>query len=676
MTSASAIKIHQALHGYTDGHRELALSATLSARDTKTLLTLSDRSGPGVKIPSGGYLTGYPLAESSLYVVARTWAAPELPRPGCVWTHSLLVDFTDLATIEDATGLLRMFIRPGSGIPSVYHEPIQYLPATPNTPELFESEARHILAALYGRPTDRIIAGVSQADPNILALSVWSQQWPRLRRAFRFCSLSASDRSTNSAPFDLQLLPPDKVARSRFQKGIEAERVSIPDATWLDDALDDLLRPGANGLRSFLWRVGGDVARGRESFASLCRLHPMLDRIEQDAASFDEAFALLDREFETGQARFARIAITRAAVSQPERLHAGGLDFVLRNLEFLGSDPALETLQNIGVELWRRDPARVALMLTETGTAHLIATNAIDSVPVDSLIAGISVAPSILAEVLHRRPQVLGDPSIWSLDGLDTHAALKLAASDPSLAAAAATALVAMSHDLAYPTVNAFGASCVGRAVLQVDSPLNVSRSWYEAVAAHPQAVAELFASHAASNRQSLVQFARVMQPDTLPNDVGADPWITALTTSRGEVPELDKSYFRAFIMARAFGNRSKQAAELAIQTFELIHSALAHRQMPDDGWQLIEKRLPWSWADWDRCSRIRDAVGKLFSERGFPPAVFNRLTANDQLFSALADNMASSSRGRDYLKNVRKAMKDSGDQQYNSRIKILNKVL
>ena len=246
MTSASAIKIHQALHGYTDGHRELALSATLSARDAKTLLTLSDRSGPGVKIPLDGYLTGYPLAESGLYVVARTWGAPELPRPGCVWTHSLLIDFTDLATIEDATGLLRMFIRPGSGIPSVYQEPVQYTPSPPDGAELVGFEARNVLAALYGKPKDRIIASAPEANPDILALSVWSQQWPRLRRAFRFCSLSASDRSTDAAPFDLQMLPPDKVARSRFPKAIEAERISLPDAAWLDDALDD---PCARGQR-------------------------------------------------------------------------------------------------------------------------------------------------------------------------------------------------------------------------------------------------------------------------------------------------------------------------------------------------------------------------------------------------------------------------------------------
>lgn len=42
----------------------------------------------------------------------------------------------------------------------------------------------------------------------------------------------------------------------------------------------------------------------------------------------------------------------------------------------------------------------------------------------------------------------------------------------------------------------------------------------------------------------------------------------------------------------------------------------------------------------------------------------------------ALMANTASSSRGRDYLKNVRKGMKGSGNSQFQSRIEILDKAL
>jgi hypothetical protein len=42
---AYALKVHQALHGYAEGHRELATSIKLKPRDVKTMLVLSDIAG-------------------------------------------------------------------------------------------------------------------------------------------------------------------------------------------------------------------------------------------------------------------------------------------------------------------------------------------------------------------------------------------------------------------------------------------------------------------------------------------------------------------------------------------------------------------------------------------------------------------------------------------------------
>ena len=489
--------------------------------------------------------------------------------------------------------------------------------------------------------------------------------------------MSAADRSTDSAPFDLQLLPPDKVLRSRFPKALDAERAEIADTAWVEDALDDLRFPGSNGLRAFLRRVGGDVGRGRESFASLCRLHVMLERLGDDDATIDEAIQLLDRAFEPGQARFVRTAVTQAAAARVGSLDPDSFAFLVRNLEFLGSEPPAETLRNIGAAVWHRQLVRVHEMLNDTGPAHFVAKAAIEAVPLDALIAGIESVPSLFREVLEARPEIVGATDFWMVNDLNVRAALAVAASAPSLAQAAAGALVGSGRaDLAYAATEALGALCVGRAVLAVDHPLNVVQPWYEAVAAQPLAVAELFAGHAARIRQSLVQFARAMQPDSLPNEVGDDPWITAIATSRGDVSEQDNSYFRAFILARAISNRSHAAAELAIQTFELVHTALAQREMPEDGWRLIQKRLPGSWSDWDRCGRVREAIGKLFAERDFPPFAFHRLTANNELFRWLALSLSWSSLGRDYLKTVRKATKSLGDPQYLPRVKILDKIL
>ena len=80
------IKVEQTLHGYSEGHRLIEGSLKLPQSDARTMLVLSDASGSGSRIPANGYITGDPLAESGKYVLARTWAAPEMSRPGCVWT--------------------------------------------------------------------------------------------------------------------------------------------------------------------------------------------------------------------------------------------------------------------------------------------------------------------------------------------------------------------------------------------------------------------------------------------------------------------------------------------------------------------------------------------------------------------------------------------------------------
>ncbi len=79
------------------------------------MLVLSDASGSSTRIPTDGYLTGYALFGAGKHVLARTWSAPEMSRPGCVWTNSLLIDFADLARLASADKLVDRFMRPSHG---------------------------------------------------------------------------------------------------------------------------------------------------------------------------------------------------------------------------------------------------------------------------------------------------------------------------------------------------------------------------------------------------------------------------------------------------------------------------------------------------------------------------------------------------------------------------------
>src|SRR2546427_10978485 len=122
------IQIDQALHGYSDGHRLVASSLKLSAEAQRTLLPMSDMSGPMMLSGFRNYLTGYPLVENEIYAFARTWYAHEMARPGCVWTHTLLIKTEAFSKIDDVRRLLRYFRRPdGSDSFPIYKSPIRFM---------------------------------------------------------------------------------------------------------------------------------------------------------------------------------------------------------------------------------------------------------------------------------------------------------------------------------------------------------------------------------------------------------------------------------------------------------------------------------------------------------------------------------------------------------------------
>lgn len=107
------IRIHQTLHGYSQGHHLLASTILLKSSDDLQLMSLiSDWVGFDNRYDKHvSYLTAYPLSEI-YYVIAMTWYADEMPRPGCVWTHSLLVRKEDLNRIPDFKRLFQIFHRP------------------------------------------------------------------------------------------------------------------------------------------------------------------------------------------------------------------------------------------------------------------------------------------------------------------------------------------------------------------------------------------------------------------------------------------------------------------------------------------------------------------------------------------------------------------------------------
>jgi hypothetical protein len=540
-------KLHQTLHGYADGHRQLAGSATLKPRDTKTMLVLSDISGPGARIDEMGYLTGYPLAESGVYALARTWAAPEMPRPGCAWTHTLLIDFADLATLASLADLIPLFKRPRVSSFSDYGTVLTLGDESDGTTltDAAKTWSRRVLTGLYEKPSSRVVAvrpaGI-EVDPVVLA--IWSQQWPRLRRGFRFCTLAAADRSSDGHIFDLQLLPSmDRSVRTRFPGAFDTEDAESSTRPWLDDALTDLARPDALGLRSFLRRIGADVATGRDAFRPLCQLHQLVDAFKSRPEAIDDAIALLQDELGSVQARAARAIVANAALDQADELDDDALDFLLQHLELVDADALARSAVRVGRAVWSRDPGRLVPMLEAGGPLQIVPERTLRALRADEVAQGLRQAPALMQAALGHRPDIVTEPAFWSRDVASDDGAFAVIAQANELRASALTALIiAQRDDLSARAVRELGASEVLRAVAlefarnSGDAP--AFYLWVAAAAADPSAVAQFLADDPALPRALLVTLAHAIPPDAVPNDYGVDPWLSAVRNASGAVSE------------------------------------------------------------------------------------------------------------------------------------------
>lgn len=118
--------IEQALHGYNKGHGLLASSSPFKPNDDSSLMSvLSDWTGYRDMSGEDAYMTFYPLSHGERYAFAKTWYAEEMERPGCVWTHTLIVNLKDLDRNFDFRVLNDYFRRPQKDKYEIYKQKIE-----------------------------------------------------------------------------------------------------------------------------------------------------------------------------------------------------------------------------------------------------------------------------------------------------------------------------------------------------------------------------------------------------------------------------------------------------------------------------------------------------------------------------------------------------------------------
>ncbi|WFU23630.1 hypothetical protein QA649_37405 [Bradyrhizobium sp. CB1717] len=251
--------LDQALFGYADGHRQIASSLRLPPKDLYLLSIATDLAGGARLGDDESYLSGLPLPESRRYAVFRTWAAPEMPRPGCVWSHVVLLGQKTTASLAAFSTLLPLFRRPDRSRTDEYGEPLGPIDIGSGKAAAV-SPIAEIIETYYAGKRVVLPPSGSAADLEEAVLAVWSQQWPRLRATYSFCTAAVKEhRGVDASDYDVQVASPAEPRSGGF-------------ADWVAFAASDAAQNRVTPLRRFLWRYGRDISNSRRSYRMLVEL--------------------------------------------------------------------------------------------------------------------------------------------------------------------------------------------------------------------------------------------------------------------------------------------------------------------------------------------------------------------------------------------------------------------
>lgn len=202
------------LHGYKLGHNYIQGSIVLpSTHDMDKIATLSDWSEYVGVNNERDYITAYPLDESPYYVVAMTWYADGMRRPGCVWTHSLLIHKDDLSKITNFCSLLYLFEVPLTEDYENYSTSRVFVEDTKevNTEisDIGENGVAEVYELLLSNTPSFILTEFASYQSQVLLLTLLNYVPSEILKNKSFCSGTAAPRAYEGQYLSLQFVTHD-----------------------------------------------------------------------------------------------------------------------------------------------------------------------------------------------------------------------------------------------------------------------------------------------------------------------------------------------------------------------------------------------------------------------------------------------------------------------------------
>lgn len=657
--------IHQVIHGYHDGHRLLSSSTPLSTDATRALLVLSDMSGPSMQLGFDEYLTGYPLPGSEFFVLAKTWYAPEMQRPGCVWTHSLLIP-QELVSRVTTAGLLKKFRRPQL-------ESVEKAAATPfvlddvvggSSAERVGDRAiaATLVGAVLGQARPVMVAVDSAAQLQTPILQLWECLWPAEKARFSFCTGALMPRANAGALLDLQALP-RAIPPSQFRKSASAAlvldlRVQPKLEPWVDLVLDGMWR-GAPTFRTWLEAVAG-VDADRSVVPSLAPIFGEWHMPDASARSVLTSVVNAKDLDASVRSRLIGMVFDRADTESGATCRRKILQDLCRHrdADLASIAPMLEdqtrhlfaTSRAEGSALIR---ALVGSELTDVGE-HVLRAAVLLLAPNDLETFDEAHAP-FLPTIVGANPQLASSSILWKWVGSRSAEVLSQLGGinlNDEERGEVVEAIIASGSDVSTDAIIRFGGKvAVFRCLNALSSgELRLSWQWRSALSAQSGDVLEWLESISSPSLRDLELGSRLVSPKVCQSRL-ATVW------KRGTVGALAvEPRVAAFGLTLAFGEGCVKSPLLAL-CFQPTFGAAESSRLEHEEWDWLREQAPsvYWWRDWDKCERLAAALARLVERQNASLETVFAIVQSQQAIRKIAVVLYDNKNTRPYLKSLRK---------------------
>lgn len=619
MTKDEYIGVDQAVYGYSNGHRQLASSLSLSSIDMYELAAASDLA-PGVDLSSdNSYLTGLILPESKRYALIRTWLAPEMPRPGCVWSHVLLLGREVLSSLVDLTVLNECFRRPADYENDESLSTLLTISRLRKGPQAQANAVEKVIEACYDDMPLKAEA-IGDRERELAILAVWSQQWPRMRTRFVF----------RSVPSTVDL----RDQSLRFQRGLSLRKPG-PTSPWITAATEDAVSGQITPLRRFLWRYGKDIRTRKDTFQDLVDIF-LGTRNHIDVALADHVFNVYhDGDAETLKRDLLGLAAGKLSLV-PKISVKAFVDLLNQNYSIRSSITDQELLNLFSIVTPEDLPDVVESLYhsrEKLGSIFELLNAALLGVATSYNLLNRKVPGSFVLDVLARRPGLISERLLTRLSTDELYDLLGNVPeeeNEPVMTALLSREFDSRGNDIIVEQPELallLSVSMFQRSILDGSwhGPL---RHWSDLLA---RGLVQM------NEGRDLVAAASLLKLKFGPSDV-LDRWYEAFVRLRADLNRDDETWLMVYIFTWCINNGLHESRRVVIGILPELRGRILAGQIASETQEMLSHWLPGHEQDWDLNKRVLKLFRALYKRGQSMGDVLEALRLTDEEYAYASD--------------------------------------